>query len=97
MKKYLEATKQAAKAGVTTPTGQQVVPFLLGGSAAYAPTTTIAVSGTYATLARLYESKPVREAVMRLAGTPAGTSKFEKAVSTVSQSLSAGTQAEVRN
>lgn len=97
LKKYLEATRHASKANVTTPTGQQVVPFLLGGSTAYAPTTTIAVSGTYATLARLYESKPVREAVMRLAGTPAGTSKFEKAVSTISQSLSAGSQAEVRD
>ncbi|MBG2820952.1 lytic transglycosylase domain-containing protein [Proteus mirabilis] len=96
LKKYLEATKQAAKAGVTTPTGQQAIPFILGLGAAIKPSTAIG-AGTYGALARIYESKPVREAVMRLAGTPAGTSKFEKAVSTISQSLSAGTQAEVRN
>ncbi|HGN2013348.1 TPA: lytic transglycosylase domain-containing protein [Proteus mirabilis] len=96
LKKYLEATKQAAKAGVTTPTGQQAIPFILGLGAAIKPSTAIG-AGTYGALARIYESKPVREAVMRLAGTPAGTSKFEKAVSTISQSLSAGSQAETRN
>lgn len=96
LKKYLEATKQAAKAGVTTPTGQQAIPFILGLGAAIKPSTAIG-AGTYGALARIYESKPVREAVMRLAGTPAGTSKFEKAVSTISQSLSAGSQAELRD
>ncbi|MDF4667648.1 hypothetical protein P3526_25580, partial [Vibrio parahaemolyticus] len=30
LKKYLEATRQASKAGVTTPTGQQAIPFILG-------------------------------------------------------------------
>lgn len=95
LKKYLEATKQAAKAGVTTPTGQQAIPFILGLGAAIKPSTAIG-AGTYGALARIYESKPVREAVMRLAGTPAGTSKFEKAVSTISQSLSAGVQSEAR-
>ncbi|HBC5915857.1 TPA: lytic transglycosylase domain-containing protein [Proteus mirabilis] len=95
LKKYLEATKQAAKAGVTTPTGQQAIPFILGLGAAIKPSTAIG-AGTYGALARIYESKPVREAVMRLAGTPAGTSKFEKAVSTISQSLSTGSQAEAR-
>ncbi|HAT1655635.1 TPA: hypothetical protein I8Y28_001492 [Proteus mirabilis] len=78
------------------PSGEQAIPFILGLGAAIKPSTAIG-AGTYGALARIYESKPVRDAVMRLAGTPAGTSKFEKAVSTISQSLSAGSQAETRN
>ncbi|MDI5800490.1 lytic transglycosylase domain-containing protein, partial [Salmonella enterica subsp. enterica serovar Cerro] len=30
IKNYLEATKRAGQAGVTTPTGQQTIPFILG-------------------------------------------------------------------
>ncbi len=30
LKNYLESTKRAGQAGVTTPTGQQAIPFIMG-------------------------------------------------------------------
>ncbi|EUD09023.1 interferon alpha-inducible IFI6/IFI27 family protein [Providencia alcalifaciens] len=96
LKKYLEATKQASKAGVTTPTGQQAIPFILGLGAAIKPSTAVA-AGSYGLLARIYESKPVRSAIMKLANTPSGSSRFEKVVSEISQGLNSVSQAEVRN
>ncbi|MCV5085079.1 lytic transglycosylase domain-containing protein, partial [Escherichia coli] len=40
LKNYLQSTQQAAKAAVTTPTGQQTIPFIIGYGTAMNPATT---------------------------------------------------------
>ncbi len=79
---YLNATQRAAKATVDTPTGLRNVPsFIAGGAAADlsggggAATITI---GTIAGLSRLYESKPVRNALLRMARTKPSDPNYEK-------------------
>ena len=79
---YLNATQRAAKATVDTPTGLRNVPsFIAGGAAADlsggggAATVTI---GTIAGLSRLYESKPVRNALLRMARTKPSDPNYEK-------------------
>lgn len=63
LKKYLQSTQQAAKAAVTTPTGQQTIPFIIGyGTATNPATTGAAVS--YGLLTRAYESEPFRNAML---------------------------------
>ncbi|EIR0327082.1 lytic transglycosylase domain-containing protein [Salmonella enterica subsp. enterica serovar Give] len=82
LKNYLESTKRAGQAGVTTPTGQQTIPFILGIGTVTNPAL-VGVGGGYGLLARMYESKPVRNAMLRLANTPRGSTAFEKALSDV--------------
>ncbi|ECD7317256.1 lytic transglycosylase domain-containing protein [Salmonella enterica subsp. enterica] len=82
LKNYLEATKRASQAGVTTPTGQQTIPFILGIGTVTNPAL-VGVGGGYGLLARMYESEPARNAMLRLANTPRGSTAFEKALSDV--------------
>lgn len=79
LKNYLESTKRAGQAGVTTPTGQQTIPFILGIGSVTNPAL-VGVGGGYGLLARVYESEPARNAMLRLANTPRGSTAFEKAV-----------------
>ncbi|HGB1754631.1 TPA: lytic transglycosylase domain-containing protein [Salmonella enterica subsp. enterica serovar Java] len=82
LKNYLESTKRAGQAGVTTPTGQQTIPFILGIGTVTNPAL-VGVGGGYGLLARMYESEPARNAMLRLANTPRGSTAFEKALSDV--------------
>lgn len=80
LKNYLESTKRAGQAGVTTPSGQQTIPFIMGIGTVTNPAL-IGVGGGYGLLARMYESEPARNAMLRLANTPRGSTAFEKAFS----------------
>lgn len=82
LKNYLESTKRASQAGVTTPTGQQAIPFIMGIGTVTNPAL-LGVGGGYGLLARMYESEPARNAMLRLANTPRGSTAFEKALSDV--------------
>lgn len=96
LKNYLESTKQAARAGVSTPTGQQAVPLIMGFGAATNPTAA-AAGVSYGLIARMYESRAVRNAMLRLANTPRGSSAFEKAaadVATAIKSLAQGAKSD---
>lgn len=96
IKNYLEATKRAGQAGVTTPTGQQTIPFILGIGTVTNPAL-VGVGGGYGLLARMYESEPARNAILRLANTPRGSTAFEKALSDVERivnSLAQGTKSQ---
>lgn len=88
---YLSSTQQASRAGITTPTGQQTIPFIIGyGTAANPATTGAAVS--YGLLARAYESAPFRDAMLRMANTPKGSTAFEKAVDQATRAINAVSQ-----
>ncbi|EIQ2296155.1 lytic transglycosylase domain-containing protein [Salmonella enterica subsp. enterica serovar Newport] len=96
MKNYLESTKRAGQAGVTTPTGQQTIPFILGIGTVTNPAL-VGVGGGYGLLARMYESTPARNAMLRLANTPRGSTAFEKALSDVERAVNSfaqGTKSE---
>ncbi|EPC6088504.1 lytic transglycosylase domain-containing protein [Citrobacter freundii] len=91
LKNYLEATKRAGQAGVTTPTGQQTIPFILGIGSATNPAL-VGVGGGYGLLARMYESEPARNAMLRLANTPRGSTAFEKALADVERAVNSVAQ-----
>lgn len=96
LKNYLESTKRAGQAGVTTPTGQQAIPFIMGIGTMTNPAL-VGVGGGYGLLARMYESEPARNAMLRLANTPRGSTAFEKALSNAQSavnSLSQGAKSE---
>ena len=91
LKNYLESTKRAGQAGVTTPTGQQTIPFILGIGSATNPAL-VGVGGGYGILARMYESEPARNAMLRLANTPRGSTAFEKALADVERAVNSVAQ-----
>ncbi|MEW5251258.1 hypothetical protein [Microbulbifer discodermiae] len=78
--KALEATKRAQEASVTTPTGQQVLGAAGLGAAVIDLGATIGSAGTLGRLAALYESGPVRNALLRLDSLPRGSTAFEHSV-----------------
>ncbi|EDV1134579.1 lytic transglycosylase domain-containing protein [Salmonella enterica subsp. enterica] len=91
LKNYLESTKRAGQAGVTTPTGQQTIPFILGIGSATNPAL-VGAGGGYGLLARLYESEPARNAMLRLANAPRGSTAFEKALAEVERAVNSVAQ-----
>ncbi|EOX7249820.1 lytic transglycosylase domain-containing protein [Escherichia coli] len=91
LKNYLQSTQQAAKAAVTTPTGQQTIPFIIGYGTAMNPATTGAAV-SYGLLTRAYESEPFRNAMLRMANTPRGSTSFEKAMQQAQKAINAMAQ-----
>ncbi|MDR5020043.1 lytic transglycosylase domain-containing protein [Yersinia rochesterensis] len=91
LKNYLESTKQAGKASVVTPTGQQVLPWVVAGAAASNPGAA-AATVSYGLLGRMYESKPIRNAMLKLANTPKNSTAFEKQLEVVNRALTATAQ-----
>lgn len=91
LKNYLESTKRAGQSGVTTPTGQQTIPFILGIGTVTNPAL-VGVGGGYGLLARMYESEPVRNAMLRLANTPRGSTAFEKAMAQAERVVNSAAQ-----
>jgi hypothetical protein len=92
-KRLMESTRRAQDAAVETPTGQQV----LGAGAGYAAFTdlgaTLGLGGTAGGLARLYESAPVRNALIKLSSVPKGSTQFEKALASAQSALTSSAQA----
>lgn len=95
--KYLDQTRRSSVAGSVTPTGQELlqvgVPAAVAGDVIGTGGAGTAAFLTYGALARLYESKPVRNAILKLANTPAGTSAFERHVDTIRKGVAATAQA----
>lgn len=92
LKRVLESTRRAQDASITTPTGQT----LLGAGTGYLAFTdllgTAGTLGTIGSAGRIYESAPVRDALLKLASVPKGSTKFEKALLDVQTALSSASQ-----
>ena len=92
-KRLLEATRRAQDAAIETPTGQQ----LLGAGAGFAAFTdlgaTLGLGGTAGGLSRLYESAPVRNALLRLSSVPKGSDRYQQALSEAQAALTSSAQA----
>ena len=91
LKNYLESTKRAGQAGVTTPTGQQAVP-VVALAASLANPKFAALAGGYGVIARIYESEIGRNAMLKMANTPRGSTAFEKAASEFERALNSALQ-----
>lgn len=100
MTRYLDATRRASKAGVVTPTGQELLQFgvpagvavdILGNGGALT-----AAFGSYGALARVYESRPIRNLMLRLANTPRGSTAYDRTITNIMNAVTAITQEEAR-
>jgi len=82
---YLEHTKQASRAAVQTPTGQQLfqigAPVAVMGDVAATGGAGTAGFAAYGALARAYESPKVRNIMARMSSIKPGSTEFEKLAS----------------
>ncbi|MGM3169341.1 hypothetical protein [Dickeya chrysanthemi] len=98
--RYLQSTQRASQASVTLPNGQVAAQIgsvmgpglagIFGGPVLAAKV--IGTMGTYGAFGRLYESQPVRDALLKLANTPKGSTVFERNLDAVNRAITATTQ-----
>lgn len=92
--RVLEATRRAQDAAVTTPTGQQLIGGLSVTGLYLDPIATVGTAGTLGGLARIYESAPVRNALLRLGSVPQGSDKYAQALLNAQIAVNAAVQQE---
>lgn len=95
LKKVLDATRRAQDFNVTTPTGQVTLGAGSGLAAFLAPVETASGAITLGTAARIYESKPVRDALIKLAELPPNSAQFNSALTEIRAIMTAAAQAEL--
>ncbi len=93
LQKFLDATRRAQDAPVQTPTGQPILAALGIGGVALDPVTTLGGGLAAGTLARIYESPPVRNALLRLSTVSPRSDKYDVTVREVAEALQAAAQA----
>lgn len=79
--KLLNATRRAQESAASPATGQKLIPLsgVALGSSIGLVKALAAIAGTGAA-AQIYESPLIRDALIKLAGTPAGSTAFEQAI-----------------
>jgi len=92
--RVLDTTRRAQDASVTTPTGQQLIGGLSITGLYLDPVATLGAAGTVGGLARLYESAPVRTALLRLGSTPPDSSRYAQSVLNAQAAMTAAAQKE---
>ncbi|MCG6365117.1 hypothetical protein [Vibrio fluvialis] len=101
LSRYLDQTRRASRAGAVTPTGQELfqvaVPATVTGDIIGTGGQGTMTALSYGALAKAYESKSVRNALLRLANTPKGSMAYDKAISNVSRVITNIGQVSSRN
>lgn len=96
--RVLQVTRRAQDAAVApTTTGATLLPYALGGAVTVNPAVTIAGAITAGRLARLYESEPVRNALLKIANTPRGSSEEAKYLRAIAAAVTASNQQQTNN
>jgi len=85
--RVLDATQRAQDASVTTPTGQGLIGLAGIGGLLIDSGSTLGAAGTVGGLARLYESAPVRNALLRLGSLPRSSNGYDEALQAAAYTL----------
>ena len=88
----LDATKRAQDSPVVTKSGMQAIPYVTAASALANLPATIGAAAGAGSISRIYESRPVRDALLRLSSVPKGSTQFEKALEKSLYAIIAGSQ-----
>jgi len=92
LRRVLDATRRAQDAAVTTPTGQQLIGGLSVTGLYLDPAAALGTAGTLGGLARLYESAPVRSALLKLGSSPSRSDIYGPALLAAQIALSDAVQ-----
>lgn len=80
LEKLLMATRRGQAAGLETPTGQSMWGILGVSALADAGASAGGMLATLGGISRVYESKPVRDALLRLSTVPRGVGNYDNAI-----------------
>lgn len=94
--RLLNATRRAQQASVNPPTGQQLAPFALGISSVAQPLITALSVGTVSGIGRIYESAGMRNFLLRLNNTKAGSPQEMALIEATIPALTASLQSQSR-
>ncbi|MGE1854438.1 hypothetical protein ACMFGU_09685 [Morganella morganii] len=94
LRDVLKATERASAATKVTQTGMATIVPLREAAAIGTAGITLAIEAGKGTIARVYESKPIRNMLLRLAGTPKGSTAYDRLISQISQATTAVMQGE---
>ncbi|MDX6914786.1 lytic transglycosylase domain-containing protein [Pectobacterium carotovorum] len=89
---YLDQTRRAARAGAVTPTGQELMQISVPTGLFVGGLPALGAGLSYGAMARAYESKVVRNSMLRLANTPKNSMAFERNLEAVNRAVSAALQ-----
>lgn len=96
LKAYLETTKRASEAGVLTKSGQELfqlgAPVAVVGDVLGTGGAGTGAAAAYGAMSRVYESKPIRKLMGRLASTPKGSAQFDQIISELQPLLTGAAQ-----
>lgn len=92
-KNLIDATRRAQDAAVETPTGQQLLGIVAAIAAFVDPVATLGLGATAGGLARIYESAPVRNALLKLGSVNKGSDQYLQALFEAEAALSSASQA----
>ena len=95
-KRVLEATRRAQDFSVTTPTGQAALGAGAGLAAFIAPAESIGSALTLGSMSRIYESRPVRNALIALSEVKPDTVEYRRALKNAQSVITAAAQSELR-
>jgi len=99
--KLLDATRRAQQAGVVTPTGQQLVPFAVGGAAFSEPMIAAISTATLSGIGRFYESAGMRNFLLKLNNVKPGSRQemalLESSIPMLTASLKTLTEQQQNN
>lgn len=100
LQRVLEATTRAQDAAANPMTGRQLIPWLTGGAVGAEavatgglPVLSGVVLGSTAGLSRMYESRSVRDALLRLGSIPRESDAFDRALRDAMTALTSAAQA----
>lgn len=92
--RVLDATRRAQDAAVTTPTGQQLIGGLSIAGLYLDPASAITGATTVGGLARLYESAPVRNALLKLGSLPKSSNRYAESLLAAQYAIFAAANAD---
>jgi hypothetical protein len=94
--RLLNATRRAQQASVNPQTGQQLVPFAIGGASVVEPLITALSVGTVSGIGRIYESAGMRNFLLKLNNTKAGSPQEMALIEATIPALTASLQSQSR-
>ncbi len=90
--RLLDSTRRAQQAALSTPTGQQLIPVAATGGVIANPLAAFLTGGTLAAVTRGYESRVVRDALLKLRAMRPGSAEESELIRELSPAITAATQ-----
>lgn len=91
LQNLMRHVERAGQYAENPPTGQRVIPFLLGGAAFLEPSAAVSVAGTGLTIRALFQTKAGRDFLLRASSAKAGSAQMQAINQEIARYLASAT------